>query len=198
MTSHTDTFRRVAGGDWSDASDAERAASVREIVRAGAIASGAMAIQPLPLVDIALIAPIQITMVQAIGRVHGYRLDRKSVIEILSTFGAGLVTQGALLSAAKMLPFLGWVITVPMAYALTWSVGEVSHYYFACGRGVSSAELRAMFGRLYRDKRAERADAQRERSDLKARLRELVEAREAGLIDEETFQRKKEEILASF
>jgi len=197
MTSHTETFDRVTAEDWDGADHAERTREVRRVIRVGAVASAAMAIQPLPLVDIALIAPIQIGTVQAIGHVHGYRLDRKTVIEILSTFGAGLVTQGALLSAAKMLPFLGWVITVPMAYALTWSIGEVSHHYFVCGRGVSKNELRSMFEHLYRKKRAEREEAHRSAPDLKSRLRELVKAHEAGLIDEEELQRKKEEILGS-
>jgi uncharacterized protein (DUF697 family) len=97
------------------------------------IAAAAAAIPPVPLLDIALLAPIQTGMVQGIGRIYGQRLDRKSVLEILSTFGASLVSQSVIMAAAKLLPFFGWAAAVSMAYALTHAIGEVSDHYFRTG-----------------------------------------------------------------
>ena len=45
------------------------------------------------------------------------------------------------MAAAKLIPFAGALITISMAYALTWAIGEVSDHYFRNGRGVPQSEL---------------------------------------------------------
>jgi uncharacterized protein (DUF697 family) len=157
-----------------------------------------VAIQPLPLLDVALLAPIQIVMVQAIGQVHGHKLDKRSVLEVLSTFGTSILAQNAILSAAKFVPFAGWLMSISMAFALTYSVGEVADYYFRSGRGASSAELKSMFKRVYKKKRAEKEKAHGDDGTLKDKIEQLNEAFKAGLVNQAEFDKKKEELLASF
>jgi uncharacterized protein (DUF697 family) len=142
---YSETIQKVMSGGYDSATEEERTQAVRELIQVCSIASGAVAIQPIPLVDSVLITPIQIAMVQAIGRVRGYNLDKKSIVEILGTFGASLLAQNLILAAAKFVPFAGWVMGVAMAYALTYAVGEVSDHYFRTGRGTSADELRAKF-----------------------------------------------------
>src|SRR5262252_5665825 len=149
--SYMETIRRVLDGDYDDATDEEKARAVKELVQVCSVAASALTIQPFPILDSALIAPVQIAMVQGIGRIHGYKLDKKSVLEILSTFGASLVAQNVIMAAAKLIPFLGWAVTISMAYALTYAIGEVSDFYFRNGRGVSSSELKTMFDRVYKE-----------------------------------------------
>ncbi|MBW2463331.1 MAG: DUF697 domain-containing protein [Deltaproteobacteria bacterium] len=192
---HGATFDRVLSGDWSEVDEVEKAIAVHEVLQVSAIAASAVSIQPLPFVDMVLIAPIQIGMVQSIGRIYGHRLDKKAVVEILSTFGASLVTQGALMSAAKLIPFVGWLVTVPMAYAMTWAVGEVAHYYFRMGRGVPPSELSSMFDRVYRQKKQERNAAHQGASSVQDKLRDLVNAHQEGLIDDDEFEAAKAKVL---
>jgi uncharacterized protein (DUF697 family) len=189
------TFDRVLSGEWGGASEEERASAVRDVVTVASVASAALAVQPIPLVDLAILAPVHIGMVRAIGAIHGHRLDAKAVLEMLSSLGASLLARAAVLSAARLVPFVGWAVAVPMAYATTWSIGEVADHYFRSGRGLDAAGMRSMFERCYRDKKAEKEAEGALRGSLKQRLAQLVEAREAGLIDEETFQQKKEELL---
>lgn len=198
MATYSEVLERVMRGDYAEATDAERAEAVRKVIQACAVAAAAVTIQPFPFVDTALLAPIQIAMVQAIGRIRGFQLDGKSVLEILSTFGASLVAQNAIMAAVKFVPFWGWFVTIPMAYALTWAIGEVSDFYFRSGRGASTEELQAMFQQVYRQKRAEKEAAHGRNETLKDRLQQLKEAREAGLVDDEEFRRKKEELLSDF
>jgi uncharacterized protein (DUF697 family) len=195
---HMETLRRVLDGDYTNASPEEKAAAISDVIQVAAAASAAAAFQPIPLLDIALITPIQILMVQAIGRVHGQKLDQKSVLEILSTIGASLVSQGVIMTAAKFVPVLGWAVAMSMAYALSWAIGRVSDHYFATGRGSSPAELRAMFDRLYKEKKAEKEAQHAGNQSLKQRLEQLKEALANGLITQEEFDRKKEEMLRSF
>lgn len=198
MGSHLDTLKRVLDGNYEGASDAEKTRAVRELVQVCSVAAGAMTIQPLPLLDTALIAPIQIGLVQGIGKIHGYKLDQKSILEILSTFGASIVAQNLIMAAAKLIPFFGWVFTISMAYALTWAIGEVSDHYFRNDRKVDERELRAMFDRIYKAKKDEKAAQHKRDSTLKAKLEELKEARAAGLLTEEEFEAKKAALLADF
>lgn len=198
MASYLDTLRRVMDGDYEHASREEKDAAIRDVIQVCSIAAAAVTIQPIPLLDTALISPIQIAMVQAIGRVHGHRLDKKSIMEILGTFGASIVAQNVIMAAAKLIPFAGALITISMAYALTWAIGEVSDHYFRNGRGVPQGELRDMFKRIYEQKKAEKQAAHKSDETLKGKLEQLKKAYEAGLLTEDEFTRKKEDLLKSF
>jgi uncharacterized protein (DUF697 family) len=198
MATYLETLRRVMDGDYEHASQQEKDAAIRDVIQVCSIAAAAVTIQPVPFLDTALITPIQIAMVQAIGRVHGYSLDRKSIVEILGTFGASIVAQNVIMAAAKLIPFAGALITISMAYALTWAIGEVSDHYFRNGRGVPQGELPDMFKRIYEQKKAEKQAAHKSDESLKSKLEQLKNAYEAGLLTEEEFARKKEDLLKSF
>jgi uncharacterized protein (DUF697 family) len=190
-----DTFARVMVGNFEDATDAEKLAAVRDLTVGASVAAAAISIQPVPLLDVALLAPIHIGLVQAIGQVHGHRLDAKSVVEILATFGGSIVTRSVLGSAAKLLPVIGWAASASMAYAMTYAIGEVSHAYFASGRGISARELRSLFRSVYDAKRSEKAASAEAQPSLREKLRQLGDAYAAGLLSEEEYRLKKEEIL---
>ncbi len=197
-SSYLETLKRVMEGDYDDATEEEKREAVKDVIQVCSVAAGAVAFQPIPFIDTVLISPIQIAMVQAIGRIHGSKLDKKSVLEILSTFGASLVAQNVLMAAAKFVPFAGWMVAIAMAYALTYAIGEVSDYYFSHGRGVPQDDLRTMFDRVYKEKKKEKTAAHKDNETLKDKLDQLREARMSELITEEEFERKKEDLLSDF
>ena len=162
---YAETIHRVLQGNFANATDAEKLASVREVTLVCSVAAAAVAVQPLPLVDVALLAPIHIGMVQAIGRVHGHDLDTKTVLEVLASFGASLVARGVAVSALKLVPVFGWATSASMAYAMTYAIGEVSHCYFAAGRGMSAAKLKSMYRAAYEAKKEEKDAAARKGED---------------------------------
>lgn len=195
---YLDTVNRVMAGDFGSATADEKDKAVKELVQVCAVAAAAVTIQPFPIADILLVSPIQIVMVQAVGRIHGHTLDKKSVLEVLSTFGASIVAQNVIIAAAKLIPVLGSIVAMSMGYALTYAIGEVSDYYFKNGRGVSSDELRSRFKRVYSEKKAEKESQVKSDKKLKEKLDALKKAFEAGVISEEEFNKKKEETLAGF
>lgn len=198
MASYKETLDRILQGDFEGASPEERAEAIRDVINVCSVAAGAVTFQPIPFLDTVLISPIQIGMVQAIGRIYGHRLDQKAIIEMLSTFGASLLAQNAIIAAAKFIPFAGWVVAISMAYALTYAIGEVADHYFKNGRGVSAEELKSMFDRVYHEKKKEKQDAHEGNSDLKERLEKLNRARADGILTEEEFEKKKQELLQGF
>jgi hypothetical protein len=108
-----------------------------------------------------------------------------------------------MMAAAKFVPYLGWMVTVSVAHALTYALGELMDGYFVRGRSMLPAEMREMLKRLYKEK-FERVYRGR-RNELKMKLgrapemrRDLValdDARREGRIDDEERDRRKEEIL---
>lgn len=198
MPKYADTLKRVMEGDFAEASLEEKQQTVRELIQVCSITSAAVAISPIPLVDTALLAPIQVGMVQGIGRVHGHRLDKRAVIEMLSTFGASIVAQNVIMAAAKFVPFFGWVVSISMAYALTYAIGEVSDHYFNSGRDVDADELKRMFDQVYKQKREEKEAEHKSNRTLKDKLEQLKEARRDGLLTEDEFNAKKEDLLKNF
>ncbi len=195
MTGYAETIGRVMSGDYADADEATRQEAARRLVTIGSAAAAAVTIQPLPLLDAVLISPIQIGLVQGVGHVHGYTLDSKSIIEMLGTFGASIVSQNVMIAAGKLVPFVGWAMSASMAYALTYAIGEVSHAYFASGRGLTSTQMSELFKRVYQDKRQEKRQDMKNGS-LKDKITQLRDAYAAQLITEEEFERKKQELLA--
>lgn len=195
---YLDTLNRILEADYEGSTDEEKAESVKEIITVCAVAAAAVTVQPFPLLDIALITPIQIGMVRGIGRVHGYSLDKKAIIEYLSAFGASLGVQAAILAGAKFVPFAGWVVAIAMSFALTYAVGEVSDYYFKNGRGVSNDELKKRFERVYKEKREEKINEHKKNKSLKDKLEQLKKAKEAGILTDEEFEAKKQELLSGF
>jgi uncharacterized protein (DUF697 family) len=192
---YLETIARVMHGNFENATDADKLAAVRDVTVVCSVAAAAAAVQPVPLLDIALIAPIHVAMVQAIGQVHGHKLDAKSVVEVLATFGGSIVTRSVLGSVVKFIPVFGWAASASMAYAMTYAIGEVSHCYFASGRGLSSSELRSMFRSVYDAKRAEKVSAAKGSDTLTERLRQVTQAYESGLLTEEEYRKKKEDVL---
>ena len=193
-----ETFARIMSSGYADSSDAERNAAVRELVTVASVAGAAVSIQPLPLLDTALLVPIYVSLVRGIGKIHGYALDTKAVLEVLSSFGASLVAQHVVRSAVRLVPGFGLVVGASMGYALTYAIGEVSDHYFRTGRGISNAELREMFGRAYEKKRAEKASVHADDRSLRTKLEQLKDAFAAGLLTEIEFGKMKEQILAEF
>ena len=102
------------------------------------------------------------------------------------------------MAAAKFIPFFGWVVTISMAYALTWAIGEVSNRYFTSGRSLDDAELRSMFESIYKEKKEEKSREHKRNKTLRAKLEELKDAKKQGLLTDEEFEAKKTEILADF
>jgi uncharacterized protein (DUF697 family) len=197
------TLMRVLEGDFDDASDEEKDCAVRRLIQTGCAAATVVALQPVPALDIALLMPIQVGMVQGIGRVHGYRLDKKSVLEILRNVRTGLATQHATLIAAKLVPAVGTLIAACVANGLTYAVGTLGDHYFRDGRNMMPEMMRATLRGAYaedlqktcKSKWCEIRDFFWGRPHVAKRLKEVERARCEGRIGDEEAERQVEEIM---
>jgi uncharacterized protein (DUF697 family)/uncharacterized tellurite resistance protein B-like protein len=130
-----------------------------------AILNGALELLPESLATMAII-PMQMRLVFEVGKAHGYELDRGHVSELLATVGVGVAGQaveqvgrkilGGILGSigGRMLGGLGrQAASSGVAFATTYALGQVAKEYYASGRQIDAARLKAVFGRLLEDAR---------------------------------------------
>jgi len=125
------------------------------------------------------IIPLQMKLVYRIGKAYGYELDTGHVRDFLATAGVGLTSQyleqaatrlvGGLLRSVggRLLGGLGRQATSSaMAFASTWALGQVARRYYAGGRTLDAAALKAAFSGLLEEARG-----------MQTRLMPQIEAR---------------------
>lgn len=133
------------------------------------ILNGALELLPQSLATMAII-PLQMKMVYAIGRAHGYELDRSHIKELLATLGVGLTSQYVEEVARKLIGGLfrkvagglGGALgrqatSSAMAFATTYALGQVAKQYYGGGRTLSMDKLKASFQGLLGDAQALRS-----------------------------------------
>jgi len=136
------------------------AGPVDEFILQQAILTGAIEILPDRLANIAVL-PLQLRMVYQIGQRHGQKLDINQVKDLAATLGLGAAAQslesvvmrlvgglaggllGGLVRGATRIA-AGAIIT----FSATFALGHVADQYYAQGRRLSAADLRALFVRF--------------------------------------------------
>lgn len=74
----------------------------KEARQISAWAAAAIAPMPIPFADIWTITPVQMLMVRAIGNIYGYKIDAKTVKEMLAVVGGGMLGQQICLALFKI------------------------------------------------------------------------------------------------
>lgn len=156
-----------------------------------AILNGALELLPETLASMAII-PLQTRLVYRVGRAYGYELDRGHITDFLATVGVGLTSQyveqfgrklvGGLLG--KVLGRSGRTIGSEatgsaFSFGTTYALGQVAKRYYAGGRKLDAASLKATFAQTVDSARGLQAQyapqiAERARTlDLKRLLAEI-------------------------
>jgi uncharacterized protein (DUF697 family)/tellurite resistance protein len=138
--------------------------SIDELILKQAKLTAALELLPQSLATMAII-PLQMRMVYAIGQSHGQTLDAAQVKDLLGTMGIGMAAQVVDGFARKI---VGGIVTgvlgrilgglaggaagaatgAATAFATTYALGQAAKQYYAQGRTLSRADLRALFARL--------------------------------------------------
>jgi predicted GTPase/uncharacterized protein (DUF697 family) len=102
---------------------------------------------PLPFADLALLIPLQSSMLTGIVYASGRTLGPRAVSEWLAvlgaTVGAGVGLREAVRAALKLVPGVGATVSGAVAATGTWALGVAAVRYFI--DGASAQEARAAF-----------------------------------------------------
>jgi uncharacterized protein (DUF697 family)/tellurite resistance protein len=142
-------------------------AAIDAMIRQHALIAGALELLPQRLATLAII-PLQMRLVHRIGADFGHQLDQAQAKLLLGVMGVGAMTQVLDGMARKVLGgtgrgllgrALGGVLGgaagaaagMGLAFATTHALGHVSKQYYAQGRKLSEADLKALFARFRRE-----------------------------------------------
>ncbi|MCS6904519.1 MAG: DUF697 domain-containing protein [Bacteroidia bacterium] len=181
------------------------------------LSMGAGAI-PLPLLDTVALTGVQVKMMNALAKYYGKEPypENQSKQFITALAGGVFTTLGA--SAIKMIPgigtLLGGVSMIILAGATTFAIGQVLCKHFESGGDFSNLnaenfkeyfqeqlEIGKKFAQNIK-KEGKNPTSQSSTSvpedDLIARIKELAELRDSGIITETEFQKLKNEIISRY
>jgi tellurite resistance protein/uncharacterized protein (DUF697 family) len=136
-----------------------------------AIITAALEILPDQLANLGIL-PLQLRLVHHIGRHYGQQLDASQVKDLAATLGLGAAAQvlekmvrrtfgglaGGLLGGAlgglvggTAASVTGLASGAAVTFAATYALGHVANQYYAQGRQLSTADLKALFARFRTD-----------------------------------------------
>ncbi len=139
--------------------------AVDELILQQAMLTGALEILPDQLANVAIL-PLQLRLVYQIGQRHGQQLDANQVKDLAATLGLGAAAQAMEGLVMKVLGgvaggLLGGLVGgatriatgAAVTFAATYALGHVAEQYYAQGRKLSTADLRALFERFQQEAR---------------------------------------------
>ena len=106
---------------------------VKKIISYYAVAAGGAAIQPIPIIDSFILAPIQIAMVIHIGKIYGVRITKSVAGGIVNTLGLSLLGNYLFIIIVSFFPGIKQVIGPAIAYSLTFTSGLIVNELFSTG-----------------------------------------------------------------
>lgn len=99
-----------------------------------AAAATAVALNPLPVSDWAILAPLQISMIVELGAVYGKTIDAQSAKETLLALGAGFAARTIFQGIISLFPGIKNIVGPPYAAAATHGMGVAAKAYFKTGK----------------------------------------------------------------
>ena len=171
----------------SNLSDAE----LEQMVRKAAITNAALELLPEGLSSMAII-PLQMRLVYRIGKAYGFELDSGHTKDFIATLGVGLTSQYLEQFGRKLLGGLlgslgGSVgrtigrqaVSSGLTFATTYALGRVAQRYYAGGRQLDTATLKATFTEMLAEAKAL---APRYKDEIEQRARAIKPRELAALI----------------
>jgi uncharacterized protein (DUF697 family) len=176
------------------------------IIRSHVLWSVGGGLIPVPLVDFAAVTAIQLEMLQQLAHLYGVDFSRSNGKAFVSALtGTTIARLGA--SLIKAIPGIGTMIGgASMALtsgASTYAVGQVAINHFSSGGTLSNfveEQVREVYESAFERGKSYVSDMEREQGSEAANiyqaLEQLGKLRDQGILTEEEFQKKKQELLA--
>jgi uncharacterized protein (DUF697 family) len=119
-----------------------------------ALAAGAAATIPVPIVDLPLVMAIQAKMFQSIASIYHQEFDRQTIGEVLSALGVGYLGRLGTRELLKIVPGYGSAISAAYSGASTYALGRTLCVYFSRvrdGNLPGKAEFRKIYATHFQE-----------------------------------------------
>src|SRR6185295_1663155 len=116
---------------------------IRTLIYSKAGVCAAVALAPLPVADILVLTPIQMTMVATIGHFRGVKMTPDRAAELMRVIRAGVGFREAARQLVKLVPGYGTVVSASIAFAGTVALGEAANLWFLRRMKVDAHDIKA-------------------------------------------------------
>ncbi|MEO0536018.1 MAG: DUF697 domain-containing protein [Cyanobacteria bacterium P01_A01_bin.123] len=183
----------------------DRRAKAESIIRSHVLWAMGGGLIPIPLVDFAAVTAIQLEMLQQLAHLYGVEYSRSMAKGFVSALtGTTVARLGA--SMLKAIPGVGTVLGgASMSItsgASTYAVGQVAINHFS-GSGTLANfvedQVKRAYDSAFEQGKSYVSDLENEEDsakDVYAALEKLGKLRDQGILSEDEFQTKKQELLA--
>lgn len=110
--------------------------------KAGATAA-AIALAPLPILDVFPLLAVQVSLVLGIARIYGQRITVARARELVVTFGLAFLGRTLFQELSKLGGPPGWVLAAAIASSTTVAMGRAAAVWFERGERAKPSDLRA-------------------------------------------------------
>jgi uncharacterized protein (DUF697 family) len=121
-----------------------------------AVAAGAVASVPVPLVDIPLFMAVQAKLFHTVASIYGQPMSKSRMAEVFSTLGISVAARLGAREVFKLIPGVGSAVAALFAAASTYGLGCTLAAYFSYVRNgdvPDAAALRALYHDQYEEGR---------------------------------------------
>ena len=119
-----------------------------QAIRRAGIASCAVALAPIPIVDFIPLTAIQVTMLMTLGRIYNKPLSKARALELLGSFGMGLLGRALVQEIAKLGGPPGWAVSASVATGITIAIGYSCIAWFDRGTAPDPAAMKELAQKL--------------------------------------------------
>lgn len=193
--SPTEANRGANAGPAAGTSAGATRGALDEFILDQAMMSAALELLPDRLANLGIL-PLQLRMVQQIGERNGQQMNASQVKDLVAVFGIGAAAQimekvvrntlggfagtlgrgvlGGLLGGLAG-NAAGFAAGASVTFATTYALGHAAEQYYAQGRSISTADMKALFERF-------KGDATTMYPRVEARVRELASSGNVGSV----------------
>lgn len=122
----------------------------KTVIRNYALSAAGVALEPIPIVDSFLLAPVQIAMVIHLGKIHGKKITKSIASGLVNTIGLAFIGNELFLLIVGFFPGIKQVIGPSVAFSLTWVSGLIINELFASNNLNPTKEQLKMLAKKYK------------------------------------------------
>ena len=111
--------------------------------RKAAATAAAIALAPLPILDVFPLLAVQTSLVLGIARIYGQRITFGRARELVVTFGLGFLGRTLFQELSKLGGPPGWLLSAAIASSTTVVMGRAAAVWFERGERAKASDLRA-------------------------------------------------------
>lgn len=138
-------------GFWGTLVPAMRRRLAWTAIRRSVVTSVAVALTPLPVVDIIPLTGIQVALVLSLARIHDRKMTLGRAVEVMATFGVAFLARTLFQELVRLGGLPGWVLSASIAGTTTLVLGVAASRWFETGEKPKQADLRKL-GRMVQER----------------------------------------------